>query len=240
MTTITEALGKLDKSNDQHWTADGLPRLETVRFICGNQSLTREDVTKAAPGFSRATVLQGGAQAAGADSAGASGTTTEQTANAAPAAHTLVHTPASSEGEGADGKVQQEGTAIQAEGDADPEIAALEKELALAQEELAEIERAFVQAEAYRTKARAEVDRLTLALEAVRPKQSTGDAIRGYLASQVRQLEARAQVQETLKNSGVDLSVLASLTKGAQIDAAMARRNTRGGARPMFNLRQEK
>lgn len=50
---IVEALRKLDTANDAHWTTDGLPRLETVKFLAGDQSLTRDDVTTAASGFTR-------------------------------------------------------------------------------------------------------------------------------------------------------------------------------------------
>jgi len=52
---ILEALSKLDASNDNHWTQDGLPRLETVRFMAAHQGLTREQVSEVAPGFSRST-----------------------------------------------------------------------------------------------------------------------------------------------------------------------------------------
>jgi len=44
---ILEALKALDPKNDDHWTADGLPRLDVVK------AGTRAVVTKAAPNFSR-------------------------------------------------------------------------------------------------------------------------------------------------------------------------------------------
>ena len=52
---IVEALLKLDVKNDNHWTADGLPRLDTVKMLASDQALTRDSVTAAAPGFSRIT-----------------------------------------------------------------------------------------------------------------------------------------------------------------------------------------
>ena len=60
MSKILEALSKLDTNNDNHWTADGLPRIETVRMLSGDQSITREQITAEAPDFSRsAAVLPG-------------------------------------------------------------------------------------------------------------------------------------------------------------------------------------
>jgi hypothetical protein len=50
---ILDAVKQLDKANDTHWTADGLPRLEAVRELASDTSLTREQVEAAAPGFKR-------------------------------------------------------------------------------------------------------------------------------------------------------------------------------------------
>lgn len=46
---ILEALKKLDKSDDELWTKDGLPLLEAL----GIEGVTRKDVTAAAPDFNR-------------------------------------------------------------------------------------------------------------------------------------------------------------------------------------------
>lgn len=53
MKKILDALASLDSKNDNHWTDDGMPRMETLKFLVGDQMLTREAVTAAAPGFSR-------------------------------------------------------------------------------------------------------------------------------------------------------------------------------------------
>lgn len=50
---IKEALGKLDPKNDNHWTADGAPRIETLRMLTGTPSLTRDDVLKTDQAFNR-------------------------------------------------------------------------------------------------------------------------------------------------------------------------------------------
>ena len=53
MSKILEALSKLDVANDNHWTGDGLPRIDTVRMLASNPGISRDDITKEAPDFSR-------------------------------------------------------------------------------------------------------------------------------------------------------------------------------------------
>lgn len=50
---LIDALLKLDVKNDNHWTSDGQPRLETLRMLAGNASLSRADVEAADPEFTR-------------------------------------------------------------------------------------------------------------------------------------------------------------------------------------------
>lgn len=50
--TIKEALGKLDPANEDHWTSDGLPRLDVMKDLVG-EAVTRQNVTVAAEGFTR-------------------------------------------------------------------------------------------------------------------------------------------------------------------------------------------
>ena len=50
---ILEALLGLLPDNDEHWTADGLPRLDAVENLLG-ASVTRKQLTNAAPDFNRA------------------------------------------------------------------------------------------------------------------------------------------------------------------------------------------
>lgn len=50
---IKDALAKLDVNNDNHWTADGNARIETMRMLTGTPSLTREDITKVDQEFNR-------------------------------------------------------------------------------------------------------------------------------------------------------------------------------------------
>jgi len=64
MSKITEALLKLDPTNDNHWTTDGLPRIDTVKMLAADQTLTREMITAEVPDFSRQTALLASTQAA--------------------------------------------------------------------------------------------------------------------------------------------------------------------------------
>lgn len=52
---IRDALARLDPATDDHWTTDGLPRLDVLRTFLGADA-SRADVTKAAPEFSRANL----------------------------------------------------------------------------------------------------------------------------------------------------------------------------------------
>lgn len=50
---IQEALNSLDSSNDEHWTADGRPRMDAVEAAYGSSDITRANVDEVAPGFMR-------------------------------------------------------------------------------------------------------------------------------------------------------------------------------------------
>ena len=52
---IKAALQKLDPSNENHWTQDGLAKLETVKFLNDGDSVSREDLDKDFAGFNKTT-----------------------------------------------------------------------------------------------------------------------------------------------------------------------------------------
>ena len=54
---IVDALEKLDLKNDDHWTISGLPKVDTVETILG-RSTTRQEITEAAPQFSRMLLIK--------------------------------------------------------------------------------------------------------------------------------------------------------------------------------------
>lgn len=55
---LARALHELDPSNDEHWTAEDLPRMEALWELAGDAKLTRGDVTSLAPEFSREIAQQ--------------------------------------------------------------------------------------------------------------------------------------------------------------------------------------
>lgn len=50
---IREALAGLNPASDEDWTEDGLPVIIAVATLLGDNKLTRQEITEAAPGFSR-------------------------------------------------------------------------------------------------------------------------------------------------------------------------------------------
>lgn len=84
---IKEALAKLDVNNDNHWTADGLPKVDTVKLLAKDQSLDRAAITNADPSFSRESAKAAAEAAAQGSQAGeqAGETTGDQGQGTAPA-----------------------------------------------------------------------------------------------------------------------------------------------------------
>lgn len=56
--TISEALRKLNPSDDSHWTTDGLPIVAVVASLVEDKDLTREMVTASDPTYCRATAIE--------------------------------------------------------------------------------------------------------------------------------------------------------------------------------------
>lgn len=50
---LRSAVKSLDPGNEEHWTADGRPRMDAVEAAYGSSNINRNDVEKVAPGFSR-------------------------------------------------------------------------------------------------------------------------------------------------------------------------------------------
>lgn len=53
--SLAEAIQQLDPKNDNHWTADGQPRIDTLKTMTGDQSVSRDSVEKAVPNYNRET-----------------------------------------------------------------------------------------------------------------------------------------------------------------------------------------
>lgn len=54
--TVREGLSKLDPTNDEHWTAQGLPRMDALAAVGLN--IERRLLNELVPGFNRAALLE--------------------------------------------------------------------------------------------------------------------------------------------------------------------------------------
>lgn len=215
---ILSALLQLDTNNDDHWTSDGLPRMDAVEAILGDKGITRQQVTAAKPGFSRTIAAATAAQAQGSQGS------TEPAAKTAPVvAKQPSVTPTTAPAE--------EAVTEQVEDAGDAQGAEARAALTQAQKELQELQAKGVEiAEEIKAKS-LEVDALNDALIAVVGQETTVDAIQGYLAQQRKTLTERANRIQAIRESGVNLADLTRNLK-APIDAAMVRKVGHGLGRP--------
>lgn len=56
---IVETLLKLDPKNDNQWTQEGLPKVDVLKFLSGGETWTRDQISEAAPGFTRSNPIIG-------------------------------------------------------------------------------------------------------------------------------------------------------------------------------------
>jgi hypothetical protein len=117
---IKAALDKLDPANNNHWTENGLPRVETVRMLAGDPSITREQIATDFPEFKRPTNDAGAAtqQNNGAEGGAPPAPTTSSTA--AP-----TQDPAQTQAKPLDQQVNDSSTASQSAASAAPLIPAV-------------------------------------------------------------------------------------------------------------------
>ena len=192
MSKILEALSKLDVANDNHWTGDGLPRIDTVRMLASNPGIGRDDITKEAPDFSRQNAV-----------IPASAPTVIKAVEPAVAAPQNVATE--------EVDVEQ----VEKPEDIDEQIAVL-------REKLEEANQYLSKATEYRAKVQNELDDLINLKESSTGGQCTMTAIQCYLKSQQGILNDRARRTRALQESGVTIAdIQALIPQGAPIDAAL-------------------
>jgi len=222
---INQALAQLDVANDNHWTGDGLPRLETVKMLAGDQSITREILTQARPGFIRATAAQAAQAAQAAPAAPVApepvATAGEQLAAAgtpsAVAPSTVVAAPPVA------GAVLDNNDELEAKlADLKAQLA---DEVATAQGLSEDVAKASA---AYAGQVRV-IDAIREQINLINPAKQS-DAIRGYLNRQKAVLQERGAKAQRLKDSGINLKDI--LPTRAPIDVAMGRKTARGTKRP--------
>lgn len=209
---ILDALAQLDASNDEHWTAEGLPRLAVMDMLLGAEGTKRADVTAAAPGFNRKNLELPPERAEN----GGGDQTNSQTETAA--------TPPD-EGNQEDGQGHTEIT----EGERAVAEAKAKLEAALA-----------VAAEAQKAVDEANAAHDAAILKHTKPRThltDTEDRMR-YIRSQQEQRARRAGiVTEAL--GGLKPDVLRALDPRSKLDQAMQRNRNRGQQRPSRPLVKE-
>lgn len=214
------ALAQLDPKNDAHWTGEGFPRLETVRLFSGDSALSREQVTAAAPGFSRANpVLATSDQA------------TPDAVSAAPAAAQ----PAAL-GENSDGKAVQPGTGDDNPDDeAQPAVSVAETPIEAARAALAVAIEGKAKADQVHAKAVAALDAELDAAVSRGTRETLADQVGAYHKRQLEALHQRGEQKQRLKAANIDLKEL--FPQASALDKALSRKNTRGAQRPNVPLR---
>lgn len=226
MEKIKAALQQLDGSNANHWTADGAPRLETVKMFAGDPSITRDLLERVAPGFSLKTregyqfpeLVEPASPATPPAGVVIEGAEAKQLPEGADAAGGAV-----------DGQGGETGQAEQPEVEATAPVAA---------DEISSLEKELEELSALETEARADVESATLKLQDIVARRdaltvrldnqkakvvrSTND-VQKYLERQRQELDNRAQRMVMIRESGIDLKLLASNLQ-SPIDAARARK----------------
>lgn len=229
MNKIVEALKKLDVTNDNHWTADGLPRLDTVKMLASDQSITRDQANAAAPGFCRENAATWAPAEQG---QGGSTGTSESAAPAAPqAAQASAESSAAPASAEQPSKEPEQPAVEQSAPTAADEVQALEEALSAQSEKVEAVRQLRADIEAEFERERQKEDDLRARLEALRPvADSHANAIQDYLASQRKALEERAARIRAIQESGVDLK---ELQRGllSPLDGAMSRKTGRGTQR---------
>lgn len=228
--TLLAALAQLDTANDNHWTAEGSPRLDAIKFLMGGTAVSREDVGAVAPGFSRANPVAPASNAGNDTQAPAPQPVPAPTqqpetvqASATPPAVPQAPTEASNATQAGDAGADTQ-TGAGAEGGeavAETEVAAAERRYAWAVQDKAEADRELVAA------AKA-LDVLLQAQPQPRAGEAFSDALQHYREGQQKVMAERVRRMEALK--GINLRDI--LPTKAPIDQAFGRKSGRG--RPQF------
>lgn len=211
---IIEALRKLDVDNDNHWTSDGLPRLDTVKMIASNPSISRMDIDAVAAGFNRSNAdtwqpVKSETQETG---------ETNPTANDQPQTTEDVQEPVKqSEARSGDGQpTKQDDT--QAEQGVSLETAL---EAAVARSDAAR--QAKDAAEVEFREAIAAEDAAREAVRAAQPKEEQGNVIQAYLQAQIKANQERAEIAARLAEAGITVKSVEDVQFASKLDEALAK-----------------
>jgi hypothetical protein len=202
---ILAAINRMDPENDNHWTIDGLAKLDTIKFLAG-QPVTREELETIAPGFNRES-LRAYRQGAGNEQAPAPAPAPD------PAGVAADPVPPAPEG------------ATSAEpADGEAEIETLAKEIAEQEQAILELQRVQDKAGTELKDRAFKLDSLRLRHDKLIPPETDGQVIQKYLARQRELNEKRGLAMKAIRESGVDLKVLTKAIAGSPLDVALKTR----------------
>ncbi|MCK5612907.1 hypothetical protein KAR91_64130 [Candidatus Pacearchaeota archaeon] len=243
MPTILEALSQLDPQNDDHWTANGSPRMDAIEELIGDSSVTRADVTNAAPEFSREVALAAAAAAPEGEPDPAPEGEGEGEPDPAPEGEGEPDPAPEGEGSG-DDEPESEPTSEPEAPASEPEIQASREELEAEREKLTkdmlEAQGAQKEAKKIADDLANQVNNLNRKLDMMNkadPNHGTA-GIRAYLKQQnINRMARAAGLTKFIKETGVHPKDVAGATDPkAPIDRAMnARKPARGSVRPNRN-----
>lgn len=211
---IIEALKKLDPADDNHWTAEGLSRLDTVRMIAEDPAITRDAIEAAAPAFTRANAADYDFATAAAAQAGDKGKGNTNPNPFKPAAATAQNEAANTTGE----------TQPETETASQDEVVDLEAALVEAEQYTAKVKAELFAAEKAFKEAQAAEDAIRVKLHKAGATQDNDAIIRDYLNRQLDEYIAKQEVADKLAAAGINLKQLQSAANVSPLDAALAAR----------------
>ncbi len=201
---VLDALKKMDPENDKQWTMDGEAKLDTVKIFSG-ETVTREELEKIAPGFSREAMRSYLASPEGS----ANGSQSNSGAGAGKPVPPIQPKQVEME-------VGQQNR--------ETEIETLAAEISRQDEAILELERIQEQSRKDLKAAHALRNTMGARMNDLVPPISNTLNIQRYLESQKMITAKRARVVNALSDAGVDLSAVVEAVNPSPIDLALKTR----------------
>ena len=202
--TIKEALQKLDPKNDEHWTQDGMPKLDVLSEIAGVK-VTRKEATEAAPEFVRPS---------------------DEDENSDPPVEGTKPPEESDDSDDDSDDEEPEYAEAEDEDELDTVTAATEEALLA----MTDADKAAAEAKEKAEAANRKYLRLNEKKRKLTPINSNQSEIQRYLATQKAVSQQKAQKQQQV----LQHIKQSDITPKSKLDQAMSRKTGRGAQRPNF------
>lgn len=200
MISLIDAAKKFDVTNDNHWTADGLPKVETMRLFAANPAITRDDINRQLPDFVRQTANQVTAELE----------TVEQWSSDSSSETTSSLAPISLEGVFNSNTPDEELS----------ELDQLQFQIAAAEEVFNRYKKTVIDANSKLAEAQAELDELRSRL----PKYNPMTEIQNYIRSMNQVRADKIEKIKQLRAIGIDEHIASKLDPRDPIDKALQRK----------------